>query len=344
MDQKQWLILWEDYYEILQVHRNATLPVIEAAYRRLSQEYHPDKVNGDNSVMKSLNRAHDVLSDEVERRAYDCDWDIRDNLDRSSGTYSRQESSSHSASNREDDGNQELYLMEAEAMFGTSMSDKGDLVFTDRRLLYVPRLYTSDITVVSIPYHEIATARQENSYVVIPTLVICMRDGGQWKFVIQKGVIPSVLSFLQMLLDPATYHAYVAQFGQAMPIDLEERVFGNGKSAGAVREGECAAVVTGKFAVTLITNSQKRTGLIIIYSTGFAFYQNPVTPGQSPTASNAWRDVERIDSRGGTGLFRKHLLIHLHNGISFQFEVSRWDRSDISNALAKAIELYSPTP
>lgn len=32
----------EDYYEILQVHINAEIEVIEAAYRRLARKYHPD--------------------------------------------------------------------------------------------------------------------------------------------------------------------------------------------------------------------------------------------------------------------------------------------------------------
>jgi len=35
---------WKDYYEILQVSRNAEPSIITAAYRRLAQAYHPDTV------------------------------------------------------------------------------------------------------------------------------------------------------------------------------------------------------------------------------------------------------------------------------------------------------------
>lgn len=63
----------DDYYEILQVHYLAEPEVIEVAYKKLAQKYHPDlnKSIGAIDVMKKINVAHDILSDPVKRRDYD---------------------------------------------------------------------------------------------------------------------------------------------------------------------------------------------------------------------------------------------------------------------------------
>lgn len=61
----------KDYYQILQVHPDAEPEVIQAAYRRLAQKYHPD-VNGKSiTKMQELNEAYEVLSQPGERAAYD---------------------------------------------------------------------------------------------------------------------------------------------------------------------------------------------------------------------------------------------------------------------------------
>jgi curved DNA-binding protein CbpA len=63
----------EDYYEILQVHYLAEPEVIEAAYKKLAQKYHPDinKTAVAVEKMKKINVAHDIVSDPVKRRVYD---------------------------------------------------------------------------------------------------------------------------------------------------------------------------------------------------------------------------------------------------------------------------------
>ncbi|MFA5064708.1 MAG: DnaJ domain-containing protein [Dehalococcoidia bacterium] len=65
----------EDYYEILQVHHLAEPEVIEVAYKKLAQKYHPDLNKSTIALekMKKINIAHDVLSDHAKRRAYDID-------------------------------------------------------------------------------------------------------------------------------------------------------------------------------------------------------------------------------------------------------------------------------
>jgi curved DNA-binding protein CbpA len=64
------------YYDVLQVERGAPPERVRAAYRKLAQKYHPDKMPGNaNAVraMAAINAAYDVLSD-VQRRAEHDLW------------------------------------------------------------------------------------------------------------------------------------------------------------------------------------------------------------------------------------------------------------------------------
>jgi hypothetical protein len=60
----------EDPYEVLQVHRNAELDVIRAAFRTLARKYHPD-FGGTGARMVSLNEAWAILGDPKTRATYD---------------------------------------------------------------------------------------------------------------------------------------------------------------------------------------------------------------------------------------------------------------------------------
>ena len=63
-----------DAYKVLQVDSEAEDEVIQAAYRRLAQKYHPDVVGPGSSSdgrMASINKAYEILRDPVRRRAYD---------------------------------------------------------------------------------------------------------------------------------------------------------------------------------------------------------------------------------------------------------------------------------
>lgn len=62
------------HYESLNVTRDAPAEVIRAAYRSLSQKYHPDKNSGNRDaehMMARLNAAYTVLSDSQQRERYD---------------------------------------------------------------------------------------------------------------------------------------------------------------------------------------------------------------------------------------------------------------------------------
>lgn len=69
----------KDYYQILDVDKNADQKVVRQAYRKLAFQYHPDK-NKDNSAasekMKEINEAYAVLSNPVKRREYDSLRDL----------------------------------------------------------------------------------------------------------------------------------------------------------------------------------------------------------------------------------------------------------------------------
>ena len=64
----------KNYYEILGVDKKATPEQIKSAYRKLAMKYHPDRNQGDEKAaekFKEVNEAHETLSDEQKRAAYD---------------------------------------------------------------------------------------------------------------------------------------------------------------------------------------------------------------------------------------------------------------------------------
>lgn len=62
-----------DYYETLEVGRQASADEIRSAYRRLAKSFHPDvnKEPGAEERFKEINEAYAVLSDREKRAAYD---------------------------------------------------------------------------------------------------------------------------------------------------------------------------------------------------------------------------------------------------------------------------------
>lgn len=61
-----------NYYEILGIPRDATQREIKKKFRELAKKTHPDKTKEDSEEeMVKLNKAYEVLSDEVNRKKYD---------------------------------------------------------------------------------------------------------------------------------------------------------------------------------------------------------------------------------------------------------------------------------
>ena len=63
----------KNYYEILEVDKNASEEVIEKAYKTLVKKYHPDLQNDSDcqDKMRQINEAYEILSNDFKRREYD---------------------------------------------------------------------------------------------------------------------------------------------------------------------------------------------------------------------------------------------------------------------------------
>ena len=66
----------KNYYDLLQVNRNASPEIIEKAYKILAKKYHPDLQPEENKkqaeeILKKINEAYEVLSDSEKKKAYD---------------------------------------------------------------------------------------------------------------------------------------------------------------------------------------------------------------------------------------------------------------------------------
>ena len=62
----------KNYYEILEVDKNASEEVIEKAYKTLAKKYHPDlQINNNQNKMQQINEAYEILSNDFKRREYD---------------------------------------------------------------------------------------------------------------------------------------------------------------------------------------------------------------------------------------------------------------------------------
>lgn len=61
----------KDYYKELGVDKNASDDEIKKAYRKLAQQYHPDKNGGNEEKFKNINEANSILSTSKSKQEYD---------------------------------------------------------------------------------------------------------------------------------------------------------------------------------------------------------------------------------------------------------------------------------
>ena len=65
----------KDYYQILGVGEDITAAALKKTYRKLAQQYHPDKNDGDSSAaerFKNISEAYATLGDPQKRAEYDA--------------------------------------------------------------------------------------------------------------------------------------------------------------------------------------------------------------------------------------------------------------------------------
>ena len=63
-----------DYYEILQVYKQADDAELKSAFRKMAKKYHPDRNQGNDESekrFKEIGEAYEVLKDPQKRAAYD---------------------------------------------------------------------------------------------------------------------------------------------------------------------------------------------------------------------------------------------------------------------------------
>ncbi len=73
------MVLEQDHYRVLGVHRHASLAEIRAAFLKLAKLHHPDVNPGNKAAeerFKLASRAYEVLSDAHAKKKYDADPNV----------------------------------------------------------------------------------------------------------------------------------------------------------------------------------------------------------------------------------------------------------------------------
>ncbi len=70
------------FYGVLSVPKTATVDQIRSSYRRLARQWHPDvcKEPGASAQFIAIQRAYEVLSDDLKRRKYDAGLSLQDSI------------------------------------------------------------------------------------------------------------------------------------------------------------------------------------------------------------------------------------------------------------------------
>lgn len=64
-----------DYYEVLEVSRNANMETVERVFRYMARKFHPDVSSDNDRRFKQLVEAFEVLRDPTTRAEYDKEWE-----------------------------------------------------------------------------------------------------------------------------------------------------------------------------------------------------------------------------------------------------------------------------
>ena len=64
-----------DYYEVLEVSRNANMETVERVFRYMARKFHPDVSSDNETRFKQLVEAFEVLRDPTSRAEYDKEWE-----------------------------------------------------------------------------------------------------------------------------------------------------------------------------------------------------------------------------------------------------------------------------
>lgn len=84
-----------NYYDILQINKNASQEIIEKAYKVLVKKYHPDLQEDGlkhdyEEKLKLINEAYEILSDEEKRKQYDLKLAQEETINNQPNSHSQQ--------------------------------------------------------------------------------------------------------------------------------------------------------------------------------------------------------------------------------------------------------------
>lgn len=91
----------KNYYDILQVSKEASPEVIRAAYIALVKKYHPDNFKGDindaNNIVQQLNFIYSILSDPIKKAEYD-NMLLKNEINKTKVTYTNNRANNKNSS------------------------------------------------------------------------------------------------------------------------------------------------------------------------------------------------------------------------------------------------------
>ena len=101
----------KNYYDILQINKNAAPEIVEKAYKTLVRMYHPDLQEGANKQeyeekLKLINEAYETLSNEQKRKQYDLKLEQIEQMKRQQENVENSYSNFNNSSNSNVSNNQ----------------------------------------------------------------------------------------------------------------------------------------------------------------------------------------------------------------------------------------------
>lgn len=126
-------IMDKNYYDILQVNKNASPEIIEKAYKILAKKYHPDLQTEENKkqseeILKEINEAYEILSNPEKRKNYDTLL-LEHSQNSNDVNYSPNENNSTTYAQKQSLYQQELLRQQQEKQYQEQLKQEQELAY-----------------------------------------------------------------------------------------------------------------------------------------------------------------------------------------------------------------------